>query len=77
MCAFNLGGTLSLIAIGYILDLEKAMTEVPQLEAYHVALVFVPASFVMAFVISYVIQLKTYRHLRTLPEVTIVQSASS
>ena len=61
MCALNLGGTLSLIAIGYILDLEKAIVTVPQLEAYHVALVFVPSSFAIAIVIAGLIQLRARR----------------
>ncbi len=67
MCALNLGGTVSLIAIGYILDIEKSMAGVSQLKAYHVALVFVPASFLMAFAISCVIRLKTARQVRSLP----------
>jgi MFS family permease len=61
MCALNLGGTLSLIAIGYILDLEKAIVTVPQLEAYHVALVFVPSSFAIAIVVAGLIQLRARR----------------
>ncbi len=68
MCALNLGGTLSLIAIGYILDIEKSMTDVPQLKAYHVALVFVPASFIMALVISCWTQLRTTRQVRSLSQ---------
>ena len=61
MCALNLGGTLSLVAIGYILDLEKAIATVPQLEAYHVALVFIPSSFVVSILIAALIQLRARR----------------
>ena len=65
MCGLNLGGTLSLIAIGYILDLEKAISAAPQLEAYHIALVFVPSSFVMAIMVSCLILLRS-RKLRAI-----------
>ncbi|MDG2055569.1 MAG: MFS transporter [Phycisphaerales bacterium] len=73
MCALNLGGTLSLVAIGYILDIEKSMTDVPQLKAYHVALVFVPASFLMALAFSCLIQLRATRRVRSRSQIKSIK----
>ena len=58
MCLLNLGGTLALASIGYILDFETINTRMPDLHDYHIALAFIPIGFSIAFAIACLISRK-------------------
>ena len=61
MCLLNLGGTLALVSIGYVLDFEIINTRMPDLHDYHIALAFIPIGFSIAFAIACLISRKTQR----------------